>query len=155
MYQANHEGASERRRLTQAEEEQLVELYATAISDTTRADVEYVLVALPLKLAALDPSDQPPAAMVARVNLLRHVLSEVHTGVRAMTWEETQVIAAALFYFVMPFDLIPDCVPQEGFLDDAFILGLCMEQMRSVLDPIIQERGETPGDYGLDSSQQD
>jgi len=38
--------------------------------------------------------------------------------------------AGAVLYFVMPADAVLDLIPLAGFLDDAFVLGLVMRQMR-------------------------
>lgn len=39
------------------------------------------------------------------------------------------VIAGALAYVVLPIDIIPDILPGVGFLDDAFVIAMVIEQL--------------------------
>ena len=39
-------------------------------------------------------------------------------------------IAGALAYVVLPVDLIPDFIPGVGFIDDVFVVGFVMKQIR-------------------------
>ena len=43
-------------------------------------------------------------------------------------------VAAALIYFVNPFDLIPDFIPFIGQLDDIFILGLLIKTLNKEIE---------------------
>ena len=43
-------------------------------------------------------------------------------------------IAGAMLYFVSPFDIVPDCVPFGGLLDDALVLAAIFALSRSDLD---------------------
>lgn len=42
-------------------------------------------------------------------------------------------IIAAVLYFVSPIDLIPDLIPVAGFIDDIFVIGLVINQVRADL----------------------
>lgn len=42
-------------------------------------------------------------------------------------------IIAAVLYFVSPLDLIPDFIPVAGFIDDIFVIGLVINQVRADL----------------------
>lgn len=44
------------------------------------------------------------------------------------------MIVGALLYFISPLDAIPDFIPFIGYIDDAFILGLTIGQIRADLD---------------------
>lgn len=39
-------------------------------------------------------------------------------------------LLAALYYFCNPIDVIPDCTPMIGFMDDAFVFNLAIEIIR-------------------------
>ena len=41
------------------------------------------------------------------------------------------LIAAALFYFVNPFDIIPDYIPGIGYVDDMFVLITCLRSLKA------------------------
>ena len=43
-------------------------------------------------------------------------------------------IVAGLIYFLTPLDIIPDFIPVVGYIDDAFVLGLVIRQIRVDLD---------------------
>ena len=42
-------------------------------------------------------------------------------------------IIAGVLYFVSPIDLIPDFIPVAGFIDDIFVIGLVINQVRADL----------------------
>ena len=44
------------------------------------------------------------------------------------------VMAAALLYFVVPFDVVPDFLFGWGFLDDAAVLGYVFAQLQTEID---------------------
>ena len=43
------------------------------------------------------------------------------------------MIIGSLGYLISPFDLIPDCIPVVGFLDDASALMFAFYRIRSTL----------------------
>lgn len=49
-------------------------------------------------------------------------------------WKVITAVAAAVLYFVSPIDLLPDLIPVLGFLDDAFIISMCLSLCRTDLD---------------------
>lgn len=62
-----------------------------------------------------------------------YCLYEGHTSGEAELSEEVlSLIGATLFYFVNPFDLIPDHVPGRGYLDDAHVLSLCVSRLKAL-----------------------
>ncbi|MEO1942160.1 MAG: DUF1232 domain-containing protein [Campylobacterales bacterium] len=44
------------------------------------------------------------------------------------------VIAGALAYLVVPLDLIPDFIPIGGWVDDAFIIGFVISQLKGEVE---------------------
>jgi len=44
------------------------------------------------------------------------------------------VIAGALAYVVLPFDVIPDFLPGIGFIDDAFVIATVMKQLKEEIE---------------------
>ena len=39
------------------------------------------------------------------------------------------LISAALFYFINPYDMIPDFNPHAGYVDDLFVLMTCLDSI--------------------------
>ena len=53
-----------------------------------------------------------------------------------MQWENSKIkitnltaraIGAALFYFINPYDIIPDFTPEIGYADDYYVMILCLK----------------------------
>lgn len=42
-------------------------------------------------------------------------------------------IIGGIIYFVAPIDVVPDFIPGAGYLDDVFVLGLVINQVKSDL----------------------
>ena len=47
------------------------------------------------------------------------------------------MIVAAVIYFVLPIDVIPDFIPVIGYLDDALIVGWTVKVVKADLDDFI------------------
>lgn len=52
-------------------------------------------------------------------------------------WKTIAAVAAALIYFINPFDLIPDFIPTFGLVDDATLVGLVVA---SIVEDLAQFR---------------
>ena len=44
------------------------------------------------------------------------------------------IVAGALAYAVLPTDIIPDFIPGIGFLDDAFVIGMTVKQLKDEIE---------------------
>jgi len=44
------------------------------------------------------------------------------------------IVAGALAYAVLPTDIIPDFIPGIGFLDDAFVIGITVKQLKDEIE---------------------
>lgn len=60
-----------------------------------------------------------------------------------LSGEAIRLICAALFYFVNPFDVIPDYVPGTGYADDLLVFNICMQSLshkdRRIIIPYFTE----------------
>lgn len=43
-------------------------------------------------------------------------------------------IVSALIYWVSPIDIIPDCIPGVGYIDDAAVVLACLKMVKTDLD---------------------
>ena len=50
-------------------------------------------------------------------------------------------IIAALIYFFSPVDLIPDCIPGIGLLDDAAVIGIAIKAVDNDLQAYREWKG--------------
>ncbi|QCI27476.1 YkvA family protein [Caminibacter pacificus] len=44
------------------------------------------------------------------------------------------IIAGAIAYVVLPTDIIPDFIPGVGFVDDAFVIGMVVKQLKDEIE---------------------
>lgn len=49
---------------------------------------------------------------------------------------------AVIIYFVAPFDIIPDALPVVGYVDEAFVIGKCLEIIDEELEKFITWRSK-------------
>jgi uncharacterized membrane protein YkvA (DUF1232 family) len=66
--------------------------------------------------------------------MLRLIRAYSRGNYRSIEINAMVVIVAAVIYFVSPLDVIPDAIPQLGYLDDATILAIALRRTRHELD---------------------
>jgi uncharacterized membrane protein YkvA (DUF1232 family) len=70
---------------------------------------------------------------------LQRLIRAYATGAyRDVPWQSLVLIVAAILYFLMPIDVIPDFVLGLGYLDDAAVIGWVVHTARSVLDDFLR-----------------
>ncbi len=57
------------------------------------------------------------------------VIRECREKKLTITEETCKYIGAALFYFINPYDIIPDHEPKIGYLDDYYVIVLCLKSI--------------------------
>lgn len=77
------------------------------------------------------------------ISLLKDYFTGEYTTV---PWKVISAVTAAVLYFVSPIDLLPDLIPVLGFLDDAFVLSMCISLCRTDLDNYRQYQKEKKSD---------
>jgi uncharacterized membrane protein YkvA (DUF1232 family) len=61
--------------------------------------------------------------------VLYRTLSDNYPASDNLSAEGVRKIAAALFYFINPYDIIPDTIGPAGYLDDWYVFELCLESL--------------------------
>src|SRR3982075_4010075 len=60
---------------------------------------------------------------------------------------ERALLAGAIVYFIIPFDLIPDMIPFVGQVDDAYLIALTLLRLMERTDPkVVREHWSGGGD---------
>ena len=73
---------------------------------------------------------KPPTFVLERVDKLQTIIELVQDKSWALPANIRRKIIGALAYFANPADLIPDSVPGLGFLDDAIMIELVVQELR-------------------------
>ena len=61
------------------------------------------------------------------IKILYAMLSDSVKGRYKVPLRTLGAVVFTLLYFVNPFDVIPDLIPFIGYIDDAFVLSLCIK----------------------------
>ena len=61
--------------------------------------------------------------------------------------KERVLVAGAIVYAIVPFDLIPDMLPFVGQIDDAYLISLSLLRLMTIADPsVVREHWRGGGD---------
>ena len=75
-------------------------------------------------------------AVVARLPFAEELLAAYYCAFdRATPTQVKATLVAAIAYFVLPFDAIPDMLPVIGFTDDAAVLAAAIKLVASHITP--------------------
>ena len=107
-------------------------LIRNAYDDGVRAvnfeTASYVRRKLPRLLKRLAKSDEDWLRTVA--DTARAFFDLIETNNELPAKAKTELLAA-LHYLCHPFEVIPDHVPGRGYADDALVLNMCLQRLKS------------------------
>ena len=120
----------------QDKKEQARQLFLDNSSKVEAADVSSTSDAGYKKLEDLDGDPPGPLEELWQsIKDLISLLKDYSTGrYPDLPWTTVASITAAIAYFVSPIDLIPDFIPILGYLDDAYVIKLCIDAVQSDLN---------------------
>lgn len=78
---------------------------------------------------------------------LRLIKSYANGSYRTIPWPSLVMIVTLVIYFVIPIDLIPECLLGPGLIDDATLLSLTFKILSSDIDEFIAWESRNGGDY--------
>ena len=79
------------------------------------------------------PTDAPEF-VIERTNKLRAMIDMVNDEEWRLQGQDRKRVVRALSYFADPKDLIPDAIPGIGFLDDAIMIELVVQELKHELE---------------------
>jgi len=104
-----------------------------------------------------DLPEDAPEFVIERTNKLRAMIDMVNDEEWRLQGQDRKRVVRALSYFADPKDLIPDAIPGIGFLDDAIMIELVVQElkheieayedfcrMREKKDAILKSKGSGP-----------
>jgi len=84
--------------------------------------------------------------------VLRLLVAWVDDSYRRVPWTPLVLMAAALIYFVLPFDVVPDFLAGIGFVDDVAVISSVVQSVREELDRF-REWEDDAGQWGSNETQ--
>lgn len=85
-------------------------------------------------LFAQSHTDKLPDFVSSRLKRLDTLIAMVKDTEWRLTDDERAEVLSALNYFADPNDVIPDAIPVLGFLDDAIMIELVVEELKHEID---------------------
>lgn len=77
---------------------------------------------------------RPPDFITERIEKLRVLIAMLADEEWRLAGQDRERVLSALAYFVDPDDLIPDKVPGIGYLDDAIMVELVVQELRHEIE---------------------
>tara|TARA_B100002003_G_C14034761_1_gene498688 strand:+ start:146 stop:793 length:648 start_codon:yes stop_codon:yes gene_type:complete len=117
--------------LSHKQKKEIKEAYIHAISEAGNDELEYVKKKFNEKNSILeDSSIKWDRKLSEACATLYQILVKSADGEISSCSDTRKHIIAALFYFVEPYDVICDYTPGVGYLDDAYVVSLCVEYLQ-------------------------
>ena len=82
--------------------------------------------------------------MKLAMSLLKDFRNKSYTDV---PWRSIGFIAAAVLYFINPFDVVPDMLPVFGFGDDAMLFAAVFKSIQTDLEKYAEWKGVNTKEY--------
>ena len=87
------------------------------------------------KLSKLELEEQDFKGILGAIKTFIRMVKAYRSGHYDLPWSTIVMIVAALVYFVVPLDLIPDFIPIGGFVDDfALVIAIFKKIKDDILD---------------------
>tara|TARA_B100000315_G_scaffold260337_1_gene320951 strand:- start:4182 stop:4610 length:429 start_codon:yes stop_codon:yes gene_type:complete len=110
---------------------QIKKSYNATIRVCGDSETEYVHRKFPSFARRLDRTRGHKKSLVEASKLLYKVYFGERQLSRPLNSKTKKEVISALFYVVNPFDVIPDFTPGTGYIDDCFVINLCLTKIKS------------------------
>jgi uncharacterized membrane protein YkvA (DUF1232 family) len=112
----------------------------------SQKDLDELDTSLPKKISSFEMKSLADGigwinTLLDRVRTIYDMLRDrdYHISVRTKA-----LVGAALLYFVLPTDIIPDFIPGIGYIDDALVLSTLWKLIGDEIDAFLGSRGARP-----------
>ena len=123
------------REVTKAEKAKLKKIYLASIRKIKKNDIEAIINKAPSALYKFSKSlVRKLPDVIYDAKTMYYMLRDWYKGDYEMPWNTAAAAGAALTYLIIPIDLIPDPIPVIGYIDDAYVIRLCLKLIRKDLD---------------------
>ena len=82
--------------------------------------------------------------MKLAIGLIKDFRNKTYTDI---PWRSIALIAAAVLYFINPFDVVPDMLPVFGFGDDAMLFATVFKSIQTDLEKYGEWKGISTENY--------
>lgn len=117
------------RNLGRNDKTRLERMFRSGLDSINDEQIEQAATRAGRKISKLEGSVIPDSleGLWQDIKLLYSLVSDVVRGRYRVPYRTIGAVAFTLLYFVNPFDLIPDVIPFVGYIDDAFVVSLCIK----------------------------
>ena len=106
--------------------------------ERAKGRAEKELVASARQLLDRVQSTEVPEFVRKRLLTLEALIAMLEDGEWNLEGEDRERVSGAMAYFAEPLDLIPDSVPGLGFLDDAVMVELIVQELRHEVEAYLE-----------------
>lgn len=110
----------------------------------SQKDIDELDTSLPKKISSLEMKSLAEATgwigtMLERVRTIYDMLRDRDYRISLRT---KALVGAALLYFVLPTDIVPDFIPGIGYIDDALVLSTLWKMIGGEIEAYLGSKGE-------------
>ena len=107
----------------------LKRMFNAGLDSVNDEQVEQAAANAGRKIGRLEGSGIPDSleGLWQDIKLLYSMINDSVRGRYKLPFRTIAAVAFTLLYFLNPFDLIPDIIPIVGYIDDAFVVSLCIK----------------------------
>ncbi|MFH1380463.1 MAG: DUF1232 domain-containing protein [bacterium] len=129
--------------ISEDHKKQIENAYSETVKKIGKEEIDYIFKKIFKKLVIIETINLPWITELTSFYRIFYEVLEKHTKkVFILSSESYNAICAALFYFINPFDIFSDIEPDRGYIDDLYVLTLCIKSISPDDRQMIQKNCE-------------
>jgi uncharacterized membrane protein YkvA (DUF1232 family) len=120
-------------------QEQIRIAYDQMVKEVDDDELDYIARRYETTMVKLRLDDDWKQALGDHCDLLLRLLNSKEEGQPLLPVEGQRAVAAALFYVCSPYDLVGDRIPSLGYVDDAYVMNLCMARLEKICPKLLRQ----------------